>query len=234
MPNDAPLGDRALVLFSGGQDSTTCLHWALQRFGAVRSLGFDYGQSHRIELEQATKIAEMADVPFDVFDLKGLLGDSALTDPERPMDAAHHLEASLPASFVPGRNLLFLSIAGSYAYRHETFDLVTGVCQTDFSGYPDCRRVFVESLETTLSLAMAPRDFRIHTPLMYLDKADTFKLADDLGILDLVLEHTHTDYHGDRSQRHPWGYGRLDNEASRIRARGWEEYLCRYRPTPDQ
>src|SRR5690606_2364376 len=121
------------------------------------------------------------------------------------INANHPQDSSLPASFVPGRNLLFLSIAGSFAYSRNIADLVTGVCQTDFSGYPDCRRVFIESLETTLSLALAPRDFRIHTPLMYLDKADTFKLADDLGVLELILEETHTDYHGDRSIRHEWG-----------------------------
>jgi 7-cyano-7-deazaguanine synthase len=102
------------------------------------------------------------------------------------------------------------------------------MCQTDYSGYPDCRRVFAESLETTLSLALAPRDFRIHTPLMYLDKADIFRLAEDLGALEIVLEHSHTDYGGDRSERHPWGYGKLDNEASRLRAKGWEEFLRRY------
>jgi 7-cyano-7-deazaguanine synthase len=221
----------ALVLLSGGQDSTTCLHWAKARFEAVRAIGFDYGQRHRIELDQARTIAELANVPFHVFDMIGLVGDSALTDPGRDTSGSHGRDASLPATFVPARNLLFLSIAAGHAYSRGIHDLVTGVCQTDFSGYPDCRRVFIESLETTLSLAMAPSDFRIHTPLMYLDKADTFKLAADLGVLELVLEHTHTDYHGDRSQRNAWGYGKLDNDASRIRARGWEEYLRRYGTT---
>lgn len=220
---------RAVVLFSGGQDSTTCLYWAKARFHDVLALGFDYGQRHRVELEQAERIAAMAETPFTILDLRGLLGDSALTDPARSLEGGHPRDASLPASFVPGRNLLFLSLAASFAYSKEVGDLVTGVCQTDFSGYPDCRRVFIESLEATLSLAMAPRDFRIHTPLMYLDKAETFRLAEELGVLELVLEHTHTDYNGDRSERHEWGYGRLDNEASRLRARGWEEYKRRYR-----
>lgn len=221
---------RAVVLFSGGQDSTTCLYWAKQQFDEVRALAFDYGQRHAVELQQARLIAQMADVSFDVLDLKGLLGgNSALTNADRPVDGTHPSDSSLPATFVPGRNLLFLSLAAAYAYNREIFDLVAGVCQTDFSGYPDCRRVFVESMETTVSLAMAPKDFRIHTPLMYLDKADTFKLADDLGVLDVILEHTHTDYNGDRSQRNEWGYGRLDNEASRLRARGWEEFKRRYR-----
>ncbi|MGL4463693.1 MAG: 7-cyano-7-deazaguanine synthase QueC [Planctomycetia bacterium] len=228
------LDRRALVLFSGGQDSTTCLYWAIQNFPAgVVALGFDYGQRHKIELEQAAKIAAMAGAPFHVLNTTGLLGDSALTDPTRGVDGAHPREASLPATFVPGRNLIFLSLAASFAYSRGMSDLVTGVCQTDFSGYPDCRRVFIESLETTLSLALAPRDFRIHTPLMYLDKADTFKLAADLGALAVVLEHSHTDYNGDRTERHPWGYGRLDNDASRLRAKGWEEYTRRYGPPPD-
>lgn len=220
---------KALVLFSGGQDSTTCLYWALERFEGVEAIGFDYGQRHVVELEQAHKIAAIAGVPFRVMNLARLLGDSALTDPARELAGEHPREATLPATYVPGRNLLFLSLAASHAYSRDIVDLVTGVCQTDFSGYPDCRRVFIESLETTLSLAMAPRDFRIHTPLMYLDKADTFKLADDLGVLEIVLEHTHTDYNGVRTERHAWGYGKLDNDASRLRARGWEEFLRRYR-----
>ncbi|MFO0947262.1 MAG: 7-cyano-7-deazaguanine synthase QueC [Planctomycetota bacterium] len=219
---------RALVLFSGGQDSTTCLYWAKTQFAQLHAIGFDYGQRHVVELEQARKIAAMANVPLTIIDTKGLLGDSALTQPAADVEGAHPRDPSLPATFVPGRNLLFLSIAASFAYSHGISDMVTGVCQTDFSGYPDCRRVFIESLETTVSLALA-RDFRIHTPLMYLDKADTFKLADDLGVLELILEETHTDYHGDRSTRQEWGYGRLDNAASRLRAAGWQEFKRRYR-----
>lgn len=223
------MNKNALVLFSGGQDSTTCLYWAKKNFDSVVAIAFDYGQRHEVELRQARLIAKMADVYFEVVDLHGTLGNSALTDWDRAVDGSHPQIAELPATFVPGRNLVFLTLAASRAFARDIFDLVTGVCQTDFSGYPDCRRVFIESLETTLSLAMAPRDFRIHTPLMYLDKADTFKLAEDLGVLDVVLEHSHTDYHGDRSTRHEWGYGRLDNDASRLRARGWEEFKRRYR-----
>ena len=219
----------ALILFSGGQDSTTCLYWALRQFERVEAIGFDYGQRHIVELTQAQRIAKQAAVPFRILNVHGLLGDSALTDQDWPVDGVHPKEPTLPATFVPGRNLLFLTVAASYAFRREIFDLVAGICQTDYSGYPDCRRVFVESLEATLSLAMAPRDFRIHTPLMYLDKADTFKLAEDLGCLEIVLEETHTDYFGNRSERHEWGYGRLDNDASRLRARGWEEFKRRYR-----
>jgi 7-cyano-7-deazaguanine synthase len=221
----------AVVLFSGGQDSTTCLYWAIRQFSPVEALGFDYGQRHRVELEQAAKIAGMAGVRLHVVKLGGVLGDSALTDFDRNIDARHPKDAGLPATFVPGRNLLFLSVAASFAYSRDIFDLVAGMSQTDYSGYPDCRRAFIDSLEMTLSLAMAPKSFRIHTPLMYLDKADTFKLAQDLGVLDIVLEYSHTDYYGDRSERHPWGYGKLDNEASRLRARGWHEFLRRYRHT---
>ena len=227
----AQCGRSAVVAFSGGQDSTTCLYWAKQRFESVRAIGFDYGQRHAVELTQAKAIADLAQVPFDVLDLKGLLGGSALigsTDEQPSLDGSHAQDPNLPATFVPGRNLVFLSLLGSVAYRHGITDLVTGVCQTDFSGYPDCRRVFVESLETTLSLAMAPKDFQIHTPLMYLDKADTFRLAELLGALEIVLEHSHTDYYGNRQQRHEWGYGNLDNDASRLRAKGWEEFQRRY------
>lgn len=223
----------AVVLFSGGQDSTTCLYWAKSRFDRVEALAFDYGQRHQVELSQAQTIARIAGVPLTQLPLTGLLGNSALLDPNADLNQAHTLNSAVPASFVPGRNLLFLVVAASFAHNRGIFDLVTGTCQTDYSGYPDCRRVFLESLETTLSLAMAPRDFRVHSPLMYLDKADTFRLAETLGCLDVVLEHSHTDYNGDRSERHPWGYGKLDNEASRLRAKGYAEYLTRYHNPKD-
>ena len=213
--------DTALVLFSGGQDSTTCLYWAKERFERVLALGFDYGQRHRVELEQAQTIADLAEVPFAVMDVRGTLGASALTE-GGDTSQAHALDPDLPASFVPGRNAVFLTLAASYAYTHGVADLVGGMCQTDYSGYPDCRRVFVDSLQTTMTLALG-RDVRVHTPLMYLTKAETWKLANDLGCLGVVVEHSHTDYHGDRTERHPWGYGRLDNPASILRAKGYEE-----------
>jgi 7-cyano-7-deazaguanine synthase len=219
---------KALVLFSGGQDSTTCLYWAKSNFEEVHAIGFEYGQRHRIELEQARKIAGLANVPLTIVDITGLLGNSALTDRELSVDAKHPRDPNLPATFVPGRNLFFLSISGSVAFNRGISDLVTGVCQTDYSGYPDCRREFIDHMERTLSAAMAPHQFRIHTPIMHIDKADTFKLAADLGVLDIILEQSHTDYHGDRSTRNPWGYGRLDNDASRLRAKGWEEFCRRY------
>lgn len=227
MPDCDPLGPRALVLFSGGQDSTTCLFWALSRWDDVRALAFDYGQRHAVEIDQARAIAADAGVPFEVVDLSGLLGGSALID-GGDTNEEHDLARGLPASFVPGRNALFLTLAASRAFLSETRDLVTGVCQTDYSGYPDCRLDFVQSQEATLALALdAP--VRIHTPLMRLTKAETWKLAADLGtvrgldVLETVRVRSHTDYHGDRSTLHEWGFGTLDNPASILRAKGWEE-----------
>lgn len=221
LPPTTP-ASRALVLFSGGQDSTTCLFWALHHFESVQALGFDYGQKHRVELEQARSIAREVDVPFDVLNIDGTLGGSALTEHDREMSAAHDKDERLPASFVPGRNALFLSIAASHAYRADVTDLVGGMCQTDYSGYPDCRRTFIDAMETSLSLAL-DTDLRIHTPLMYLTKAETWKLANDLDVLDIVRTESHTDYNGDRSTLHEWGYGTLDNPASKLRAQGYKE-----------
>ncbi len=214
----------ALVLFSGGQDSTTCLYWALTQFSRVEAVGFDYGQKHRIELDQARIIAHKAGVRFDVMDMHGLLSGSALTEHDRDVSAPHELDPDLPASFVPGRNALFLTLAASLGYNRGIHDLVGGMCQTDYSGYPDCRRVFVDSMQTSLTLALGA-DVRIHTPLMYLTKAETWRLAAELGpdALEAVRELSHTDYNGDRTTRNEWGYGRLDNPASVLRARGYEE-----------
>ena len=217
----AGAGETALVLFSGGQDSTTCLLWAQRHFARVEALGFRYGQRHAVELQQAQTIADLCGVPYTVLDLTGLLSGSALTEPG-DVNAPHALAPDLPASFVPGRNALFLSVAASVGFTRGIHDLVGGMCQTDYSGYPDCRLDFVESMQQSLSLALGT-DLRIHTPLMHLTKAETWKLAHDLGGLELVVEHSHTDYHGDRSERHAWGYGRLDNPASVLRAKGFEE-----------
>ncbi len=222
----------ALVLFSGGQDSTTCLFWAKHPgfggFARVEALGFRYGQRHAVELEQARRIADLAGVLFTVLDLSGLLSGSALTEHEKDVNAPHERAPDLPASFVPGRNALFLSVAASYGFTRAIADLVGGMCQTDYAGYPDCRRDFVDSMERSLGLALgAP--LAVHTPLMDRTKAETWKLAADLGtvggvdVLEAVREWSHTDYHGDRSERHAWGYGRLDNPASVLRAEGYAE-----------
>lgn len=212
----------ALVLLSGGQDSVTCLFWAKQNFKNVEALGFNYGQKHLVELEQAKLIAEKAEIPLHIMNVAGMLQGSSLTEHDKDMNSPHESDAGLPSSFVPGRNALFLTTAASYAYTRGIFDLVGGMCQTDYSGYPDCRRVFVDSLQTTVSLAL-DKDVRIHTPLMYLTKAETWKMAKDLGVLEIVRDYSHTDYNGDRSTYNEWGYGKLDNPASVLRAKGYEE-----------
>lgn len=208
----------ALVLLSGGQDSSTCLFWAKTQFESVVAIGFDYGQKHRQELIQAKLIADKAEVEYVVIDIKGTLGGSSLTEYE----IDHNEEKDgLPRSFTPSRNVLFLSVAAGFAYNSSIADLVTGACQTDFSGYPDCRRRFFDSMQVSLSLGL-DRDFRIHTPLMYLTKAETWKLANDLGRLDVIRDLTMTDYNGSM-EAHEWGMGRLDNPASVLRAKGYEE-----------
>jgi 7-cyano-7-deazaguanine synthase len=225
-------GRAALVLFSGGQDSTTCLFWALHpAFGGfehVEAITFRYGQKHAVEVEQARAIAALAGVRLTEMDLAGLLSGSALTEHDADVNAPHALAPDLPASFVPGRNAVFLSVAASHAYTRGIADLVGGMCETDAAGYPDCRRAFVDSLAGTMSLAL-DRPVRVHTPLIARSKAQTWKLARDLGavrgadVLEVVREMSHTDYNGDRSERHAWGYGRLDNPASRLRAAGYAE-----------
>jgi 7-cyano-7-deazaguanine synthase len=216
------MNDSALVLFSGGQDSTTCLFWAKKNFRKVHALGFTYNQKHEVELKQAAIIAQKAEVPFKVMDLRGMLQGSALTEHDKDVSAQHELNHDLPASFVPGRNAVFLTIAISHAYTLGIADVVGGMCQTDYSGYPDCRRVFIDSLQATMRLALE-KDVHIHTPLMYLTKAETWKLAYELEILEIVRDLSHTDYNGDRTTYNEWGYGKLDNPASILRAKGYEE-----------
>ena len=214
--------DAALVLLSGGQDSTTCLYWALERFARVEAIGFRYGQKHDVELDQARLIAGRAELPFEVLDLSGTLRGSALTEHDKAMAGAHEQAPELPASFVPGRNALFLSVAASRAYTRDIHALVGGMSQTDYSGYPDCRRTFIDAMEEALALALDV-PLHIYTPLMHLTKAETWKMAADLGVLEIIRRDTHTDYNGDRSQLNEWGYGKLDNAASKLRARGYAE-----------
>ena len=224
----------ALVLFSGGQDSTTCLAHALERYERVETLGFDYGQRHSVEMQARTVVlAQMRErfanwTPFlgqdHVLSLDVLrqIGGSSLTE-----DTAIALQADgLPNTFVPGRNLLFLTLAGALAYRRGLQVLVTGVCETDFSGYPDCRDDTMKAMQVALNLGLAQR-LRIETPLMWIDKTATWQLAETLGgaaLVDLILEHTHTCYEGERGQRHGWGYGCGKCPACTLRARGWAGY----------
>lgn len=192
--------DKALVVLSGGQDSTTCLYWACDRFGAdaVEAVTFDYGQRHRIELECAARVANFAGVPQTTLpiDTFAALGGDALTDPDIAVQSDSDVDTGLPNTFVPGRNLIFLTFAAAFAYQRGIQHLVTGVAQTDYSGYPDCRRDTIDALQSALRLGMES-EVIIHTPLMHLSKKETVELARDLGALP-AMAHTHTCYNGER------------------------------------
>lgn len=209
----------ALVVFSGGQDSTTCLFWAKREFEKVVALSFLYGQKHKKEVELAREIARNAGVEFEVMDVSfiGQLGHNSLTDITMEMDRENPID-SFPNTFVPGRNLFFLSIAAVYARERGINHIVTGVSQTDFSGYPDCRDSFIKSLNVTLNLAM-DEQFVLHTPLMWIDKAQTWALADELGVLDIIRKDTLTCYNGVQGD----GCGHCP--ACKLRQRGLDEYL---------
>ena len=210
---------KAVVVFSGGQDSTTCLFWALKNFDEVIAVTFDYGQRHKLEIECAKEIAAELNVEHHMLD-NGLLNQmapNALTREDIPVQAG--ADGALPNTFVEGRNMLFLAFAGVLAKVKGAKHIVTGVCETDFSGYPDCRDAFIKSLNVTLNLAMY-YEFVIHTPLMWLDKAQTWELADQLGRLDYVREKTLTCYNGVKGD----GCGQCP--ACKLRSRGLEKYLA--------
>lgn len=217
---------KAVVIFSGGQDSTTCLGWAMNRYDAVEAITFNYGQKHSIELEQAEKICKMYDVKQTVIDISFLdtIVESALTSNG---DVSELNDKGLPASFVPNRNQLFITLAHSYAQKIGAEALITGVCQTDYSGYPDCRETFVKAIEWTTNMG-SDAEVKIETPLMYLTKADTFKLAEDENVLNTVLQHSHTCYNGVREHIHAWGHGCGNCPACELREKGWNEYLEQY------
>ncbi len=230
------LDHKALVLFSGGQDSATCLAWALERFAHVETVGFDYGQRHRVEMDCRGMVRNSlterfpdwgarlgADHVLDVPVLNAI-SDTALTRET----AIAMAETGLPNTFVPGRNLLFLTLAGALAYRRGLKHLITGVCETDYSGYPDCRDDTIKAFQVALNLGTESR-FVIHTPLMWIDKAETWALAEQLGgqtLIDLIVEETHTCYQGDRSRRHAWGYGCGVCPACELRRSGYEQYTA--------
>ena len=227
---------KALVLFSGGQDSATCLAWALSRYGHVETVGFDYGQRHRVELECRPRVLESLRRNFPGWsgrlkddhlidaDVLGRISETALTrDTEIEMGAN-----GLPTTFVPGRNLLFLVLAGALAWRRGLTRIVAGMCETDYSGYPDCRDDAVKAMQVALNLGMERR-FAVETPLMWRDKAATWALAEELGgqaLVDLVAEHTHSCYRGERKMRHVWGYGCGACPACELRARGYAAYTA--------
>lgn len=212
---------RCALLLSGGQDSGTSLFWALKEFDEVFCYSFQYGQKHSVEIEMAKRLASENDCPHEIIDIEGLLGNSSLLDGS-DHNEAHPLNPDLPASFVPARNILFLTIVSAKASAHGIRDIVTGVCETDFSGYPDCRRETINSLEETLLLGMGMGKIRIWTPLMYLNKAETWRLAGELDCVNEIKEKTITDYNGDLTPN-DWGYGKEDNPASILRAKGYRE-----------
>jgi len=224
----------ALVLFSGGQDSTTCLAWALARYERVETIAFDYRQRHVVELDARLTVLREIKTQFPQWAAK--LGEDHLLDlavlgqvseTSLTRETAFAMEQSgLPNTFVPGRNLLFLTLAAALAYRRSLEVIVTGVCETDFSGYPDCRDDTMKAMQLALSLGMDWR-FLIETPLMWIDKRETWALAETLGgkpLVDLIVEHTHTCYIGDREHRHAWGYGCGTCPACALRARGWDRF----------
>ncbi|MEL6747183.1 MAG: 7-cyano-7-deazaguanine synthase QueC [Pseudomonadota bacterium] len=233
---EASANDAALVLFSGGQDSATCLAWALERYDRVETVGFDYGQRHAVELEVRTAfLSEICalnprwaarlgqDHRLDARVLSAL-GATAMTSDQE----ISFRQDGLPNTFVPGRNLLFFVLAGALAVRRGIRHLVGGMCETDYSGYPDCRDDTLKAQQVALTLGLA-HPVVIHTPLMWRDKAQTFELADALGqqaLVDLIIEHTHTCYLGDRSQRWPWGYGCGACPACHLRRDGYQRWCA--------
>ena len=229
--------DRALVLFSGGQDSTTCLAWALSKYSRVETIGFDYGQRHAIELTmRAPLLQKMRDLSPDwnkkladdhLIDL-GLISQLSHTAMTADIEITMQ-ENGLPNTFVPGRNLMFMLVAATLAYRRDLNVLVGGMCETDFSGYPDCRDDSMKALQVALNLGMATR-LKLETPLMWIDKAETWQLAEHLGgsaLVELIRADTHTCYLGERGVLHTWGHGCGTCPACALRARGYEQYIAR-------
>lgn len=226
----------ALVLFSGGQDSTTCLAWALDRYERVETIGFNYGQRHIIELSCREEVLSRIRQAFPRWGAKlgedqvvnlGLLKDISDTALTRDVEISMGTNG-LPTTFVPGRNLVFLAVSAAVAYRRGVKTLVGGMCETDYSGYPDCRDDTIKALQVALNLGMEKR-FVIETPLMWIDKSETWQMAERLGgraLIDLITEHTHTCYKGDRSQKHDWGHGCGTCPACELRLNGYRKYVA--------
>ena len=229
--------DTALVLFSGGQDSTVCLAWALERFARVETVGFRYGQRHAVEISMRERLrgsmcelnpvwaARLSSDHLITLDALASLSETSLTRPT----SIESGEGGLPTTFVPARNLIFFCFAGALAHRCGARHVVAGMCETDYSGYPDCRDNTVKAMQVALSLGL-DRNIVIHTPLMWVDKADTFSMAEEIGgkpFLDLVIEDSHSCYLGDRSVRHEWGYGCGTCPACELRAQGFAKFKSR-------
>lgn len=228
-----PIHRKALVVLSGGQDSVTCLAWALSMFEEVEAITFLYGQRHATELVCAKAVCREMGVPQKIVDVSffGEMSQSALTK-EGSVSASHPMNDALPASFVPNRNAVFLTLSHAWAQTIGAEHVVTGVCQTDYSGYPDCRVEFIVALNNALNVGAA-RDVSFHAPLMHMTKAETFAIANDLGVLETVVEMSHTCYEGDRSVRHAWGYGCGECPACELRRKGWEEFQMRMTGTDE-
>ena len=233
--------ETALVLFSGGQDSATCLAWALARYARVETLGFDYGQRHLVEMDCRHRVLEGMRAHFPawagrlgsdhVLDVPvlGQISDTALTRKAE----IKMTEEGLPSTFVPGRNILFLTLAAALGYRRSMSHIILGVCETDYSGYPDCRNDTIKAMQVALNLGLDAH-FVLHTPLMWLDKAATWGLAEKLGgreFIDLIIEQTHTCYLGDRTRRHEWGYGCGTCPACELRGAGFAAYSAGAKPS---
>ena len=226
--------NKALVLFSGGQDSATCLAWALERYDRVETIGFDYEQRHNIEMQCRLDVLKQFRARFPKWNAKlgkdrvldlSVLGEISETSLTRDIDITEDT-GGLPNTFVPGRNLIFLNFAAALGFKRGVKDLVAGMCEADFSGYPDCRKDTLDATMNALSLGMDTQ-FVLHTPLMFLSKAGAWALAEKLGgmaLVDLINEHSHTCYKGERGARHAWGYGCGECPACVLRAKGWAAY----------
>jgi 7-cyano-7-deazaguanine synthase len=229
--------DTALVLFSGGQDSTVCLAWALERFARVETVGFHYGQRHAVELDMRPRLRDqlaalkpewktrLGEDHLIRLDALAAIWDTTLTRDTEITIA----ESGLPSTFVPGRNLIFFTFAGALAWRRGARHIVGGMCETDYSGYPDCRDDTIKAMQVALSLGL-DRPLVLHTPLMWIDKAETFALAEEIGgqaLLDLIIEDSHSCYLGDRTHRHDWGYGCGKCPACQLRAQGFDRFMAR-------
>ena len=217
--------EKALIVFSGGQDSTTCLGWALNKFNYVETITFDYGQKHKVEIKQAEKIANILNVKNTVLNINAFtqLNDSALINSDLDISSSHSTKKNLPASFVPNRNAIFFTLAHAFAQKQDIDNIIIGVNQTDYSGYPDCREDFILALENSLNLG-SESNIKFHYPLIHLTKAETFKMSKNENVLDIVINESHTCYNGDHTTKFDWGYGCGECPACILRREGWKNF----------
>ena len=217
---------KSLIIFSGGQDSTTCLGWAKNNFDYVETITFDYGQKHKVEIKQAEKIATILNVKNTLLNINAFtqLNDSALINSELDISSSHSTKKNLPSSFVPNRNAIFFTLAHAFAQKQGIDNIIIGVNQTDYSGYPDCRKDFVLALENSLNLG-SESNIKFHYPLIHLTKAETFKMSEDENVLEIVLNESHTCYNGNHTSKYDWGYGCGECPACILRRDGWNNFI---------